>query len=252
MKIVVVGGTGFIGSKVVANLLERGHEAVAASPDTGVNTFTGEGVADAFRGADVVVDVTNAPSWEDQAVLDFFVTSTRNQLAAEEAAGVKHHVALSIVGADQEPDSGYLRAKVAQEKLIKDSGRPYTILRSTQFFEFVRGIADASADGDTIRLTNALFQPIAGDDVAAFVTDTALAPAANHVLEIGGPEAIPLDGLARRALARDGDLREVITDPDARYYGAKVKERSLTPGPDARLGRVTFDDWLTRRDSVPS
>jgi uncharacterized protein YbjT (DUF2867 family) len=245
MKIVVIGGTGMIGSKVVANLTERGHEAVAASPNTGVNTLTGEGLADAVRGADVVLDVTNAPSWEDQAVLDFFVTSTTNQLAAEEEAGVGHHVALSIVGADREPDSGYLRAKVAQEKVIEESGRPYTILRSTQFFEFVRQVAEAGAEGDTIRLTNAHFQPIAADDVAAFVTETTLAPAANGVLEIGGPESIPLDELARRALTHDGDPRTVIADPDATYYGAKVKVGSLTPGPDARLGSIHFDDWLT-------
>jgi uncharacterized protein YbjT (DUF2867 family) len=245
MKIVVIGGNGMIGSKVVANLTQRGHEAVAASPNTGVNTLTGEGLADAVRGADVVLDVTNAPSWEDQAVLDFFVTSTTNQLAAEEEAGVGHHVALSIVGADREPDSGYLRAKVAQEKVIEESGRPYTILRSTQFFEFVRQVAEAGAEGDTIRLTNAHFQPIAADDVAAFVTETTLAPAANGVLEIGGPESIPLDELARRALTHDGDPRTVIADPDATYYGAKVKDRSLTPGPDARLGSIHFDDWLT-------
>ena len=245
MKIVVIGGTGMIGSKVVANLTERGHEAVAASPNTGVNTLTGEGLPEAVRGADVVLDVSNAPSWEDQAVLDFFVTSTKNQLAAEEAAGVGHHVALSIVGADREPDSGYLRAKVAQEKVIEESGRPYTILRSTQFFEFVRQVAEAGAEGDTIRLTNAHFQPIAADDVAAFVTETTLAPAANGVLEIGGPESIPLDELARRALTHDGDPRTVIADPDATYYGAKVKEGSLTPGPDARLGSIHFDDWLT-------
>jgi uncharacterized protein YbjT (DUF2867 family) len=251
MKIVVIGGTGMIGSKVVANLTERGHEAVPAAPSTGVDTLTGEGLAEAVRGADVVLDLTNSPSWEDQAVLDFFVTSTRNQLAAEEAAGVGHHVALSIVGADREPDSGYMRAKVAQEKVIEESGRPYTILRSTQFFEFVRGIAEAGADGDTIRLTNALFQPIAGDDVAAFVTETTLAPAANGVLEIGGPEPIALDELARRALTHDGDPRTVIADPDARYYGAKIQERSLTPGPDARLGSIHFDDWLTH-SIVPS
>ena len=250
MRIVVVGGTGMIGSKVIANLTQRGHEAVAASPTTGVNTITGDGLAEAVQGADVVLDVTNAPSWEDQAVLDFFVTSTRNQLAAEAAAGVGQHIALTIVGADREPDSGYLRAKVAQEKLIEDSGRPYTIVRATQFDEFVRGIAEAGADGDTIRLTNALFQPIAADDVAALVTETTLAPPANAILEIGGPDPIPLDELARRALAHDGDPRPVITDPDAAYYGAKVKERSLIPGPDARLGSIHFDDWLN--NTTPS
>jgi uncharacterized protein YbjT (DUF2867 family) len=251
MKIVVIGGTGMIGSKVVANLAERGHDAVAAAPNTGVNTITGEGLADALRGADVVLDVTNAPAWEDQAVLDFFVTSTKNQLAAEEAQHVGHHVALSIVGADREPDSGYLRAKVAQEKVIEESGRPYTILRSTQFCEFIRGIAEAGADGDTIRLTNALFQPIAANDVAMFLTETVVAPAANAIMEIGGPEAIPLDELARRALAHDGDPRSVVADPDARYFGAKVKDGSLTPGPDARLGSIHFDDWLAR-SVVPS
>lgn len=251
MKIVVVGGTGLIGSKVVANLRELGHESVAAAPDTGVNTITGEGLGVTFRGADVVVDVTNAPSWDDQAVLDFFVTSTRNQLAIEETEGVGHHVALSIVGADREPDSGYLRAKVAQEKVIEESGRPYTIVRSTQFCEFVRGIVEAGADGDTIRLTNALFQPIAADDVARFIAETALAPAAKTTTEIGGPEAIPLDELARRALAHDGDRRAVIADPDARYFGAKLKERSLIPGPGARLGGVHFDAWLAT-SSVPS
>ncbi len=251
MRIVVIGGTGMIGSKVVADLVGRGHDAVAASPNTGVDTITGEGLAEALRGADVVLDVTNAPSWEDQAVHDFFVRSTTNQLEAEAAERVGHHVALSIVGADREPDSGYLRAKVAQERVITESGRPYTILRSTQFFEFVRGIAEAGADGDTIRLTNALFQPIAADDVAAFVTETTLAPAANGVLEIGGPEPIALDELARRALTHDGDPRTVIADPDAPYYGAKVTEGSLTPGPDARLGSIHFDDWLAH-STVPS
>lgn len=246
MKIVVIGGTGMIGSKVVADLTERGHQAVAAAPNTGVNTLTGEGLEDALRGADVVLDVTNAPAWGDEEVLDFFVTSTRNQLRAEEAAGVGHHVALSIVGADREPDSGYLRAKVAQEELITGSGRPFTIVRSTQFFEFVRSIADAAADGDTVRLTNALFQPIAADDVARFLTDAVLAPPAGGVVEIGGPEAIPLDELGRRALAHDGDTRTVVTDPDAQYFGATVQERSLIPGPGARLSEVSFDDWLAR------
>ena len=244
MKIVVIGGTGMIGSKVMAQLAERGHEAVAAAPNTGVNTITGEGLADVMRGADVIADVTNAPSWEEQAVLDFFVTSTRNQLAAEADAGVAHHVALSIVGADAEPESGYLRAKVAQEAVIGESGQPYTVVRSTQFCEFVRGIVEAGADGDTVRLTDALFQPIAADDVATLFTDTVLSPAANATVEIGGPQAIPLDELGRRTLKHDGDTRTVVTDPDARYFGARVKERSLTPGPAARLGTVRFDDWL--------
>lgn len=249
MKIVVLGGTGMIGSKVIANLTERGHEAVAASPDTGVNTVTGEGVADALRGADVVVDVTNSPSWDEQAVRHFFVTSTGNQLAAEEAGGVGHHVVLSIVGADQEPESGYLRAKVAQENVVKESGRPYTIVRSTQFCEFVRSIAEAGAEGDIIRLTNAYFQPIAADDVARLLTEAIVAPPANATIEIGGPEAIPLDELARRTLAHDGDPRTVVTDPEAPYFGAKVGERALTPGADARLGEVRFDDWLA--NNVP-
>jgi uncharacterized protein YbjT (DUF2867 family) len=244
MRVVVIGGTGMIGSKVVADLQARGHEAVAASPATGVDTLTGQGLAEALQGADVVLDVTNAPAWGDQEVHDFFVTSTRHQLAAEEAAGVGHHVALSIVGADREPDSGYLRAKVAQEELIRSSGRPHTIVRSTQFFEFVRAIADAATDGDTVRLTDALFQPIAADEVARFVTDAVLAPAADAVVEIGGPEPIALDELARRALAHDGDPRTVVGDPDAGYFGAKVREGSLTPGADARLGEIRFDDWL--------
>ena len=250
MKIVVIGGTGLIGSKVMAQLTERGHEAVAAAPNTGVNTITGEGLAEVMKEVDVVADVTNAPSWEDQAVLDFFVTSTRNQLAAERDAGVAHHVALSIVGADAEPDSGYLRAKVAQETVIRESGQPYTIVRSTQFCEFVRGIVEAGADNDTIRLTDAFFQPIAADDVATLFTDTILTPAANAIVEIGGPEAIPLDELGRRTLKHDGDTRTVTTDPDARYFGARVQERSLTPGPDARLGTTRFDDWLAN-STVP-
>jgi uncharacterized protein YbjT (DUF2867 family) len=244
MRVVVIGGTGMIGSKVVADLQARGHEAVAAAPATGVNTLTGEGLAEVLQGADVVLDVTNAPAWGDQEVHDFFVTSTRNQLAAEEAAGVGHHVALSIVGADREPGSGYLRAKVAQEELIRSSGRPYTIVRSTQFFEFVRAIADAATDGDTVRLTDALFQPIAADDVARFVTDSVLAPAADAVLEIGGPEPVALDELARRALAHDGDHRTVVGDPQAQYFGATVQDGSLTPGPGARLSAIRFDDWL--------
>jgi len=246
MKIVVMGGTGMIGTKVIANLRALGHDAVAASPDTGVNTITGEGLTAALRGADVVLDVTNSPSWDDRAVLDFFVTSTGNQLAAEEVDGTGHHVVMSIVGADREPDSGYLRAKVAQEKVVQESGRPYTVVRSTQFCEFVRGITEAGADGDVIRLTHALFQPIAADDVARLVTDVVLAPPLNGVVEIGGPETIPLDELGRRTLARDGDPRIVVVDPDAPYFGAKVQERSLITGPGARLGEIHFDDWLSR------
>jgi uncharacterized protein YbjT (DUF2867 family) len=250
MKIVVIGGTGMIGSKVMAQLTERGHEAVAAAPNTGVNTITGEGLVDVMKGADVVADVTNAPSWEDQAVLDFFVTSTRNQLAAEQEAGVAHHVALSIVGADAEPESGYLRAKVAQETVIEESGQPFTIVRSTQFCEFVRGIVEAGAAGDTVRLTDALFQPIAADDVATLFTDTLLTTPGNVCVEIGGPEALPLDELGRRTLTHDGDARAVVTDAHARYFGAEVKERSLIPGAGARLGVIRFDDWLAQ-STVP-
>lgn len=244
MKIIVIGGTGLIGSKLIANFTAQGHDAVAAAPSTGVDTITGAGLAQAAAGADIFVDVTNAPSWEDQAVLDFFTTSTTNQLAAEREAGVKRHVALSIVGADLEPDSGYLRAKVAQEKVIQQSGMPYTIVRSTQFHEFVRGIAEAGAQGDTIHLTGALFQPIAADDVARLLSQIATDPTADGVVEIGGPEAISLVELGRRALAHDHDARKVIADADARYFGTKVQERSLVPGAGARLGAIRFDDWL--------
>ncbi|MFJ9389196.1 SDR family oxidoreductase [Nocardioides sp. NPDC101246] len=244
MRIIVIGGTGMIGSKVVADLTERGHEAVAASPNTGVNTITGEGLAEAFEGADVVLDVTNSPSWEPQAVMDFFVSSTTNQLAAEKEAGVGHHVALSIVGADREQDSAYMRAKVAQEKVITDSGQPYTIVRSTQFHEFVRAIVEQGVDGDVIRLTDSLFQPIAADDVAAFVTDATLEPAANGIVEIGGPDSIPLADLGRRALDHEGDSRAIVADANALYYGARVAEDSLTTGPDARIGKVSYDAWL--------
>ena len=250
MKVVVIGGTGMIGSQVVGRLSEQGHEAIAASPNTGVNTISGDGLADALRGADVVVDVTNAPSWEDQAVLDFFLTSTRNQLAAEAAGGVGHHVALSIVGADREPDSGYLRAKVAQENLIRESGQPFSVVRSTQFCGFIRGIAEAGAEGDTVRLTTALFQPIAAVDVSAFLTDAAVGAPTNAIVEMGGPEPEPLNELARRALAHDGDSRTVVGNPEAEYFGAKVKERSLIPGPGARLSDIRFDDWLTRAAST--
>lgn len=246
MKIVVIGGTGLIGSRLLDRLAEQGHEAVAAAPSTGVDTITGEGLDRVAEGADIFVDVTNAPSWEDQAVLDFFTISTTNQLAAEQKAGVTRHVALSIVGADQEPDSGYLRAKVAQERVITESGMPYTIVRSTQFHEFIRGIAEAGAQGDTIHLTEALFQPIAAEDVAALLSQITTDPTVNGIVEIGGPEVISLDELGRRALAHDHDPRTVVADPDARYFGTKVQERSLVPGPGARLGRISFDDWLDR------
>src|SRR5215813_10934774 len=245
MKIVVIGGTGLIGSKLVANLAERGHEAVPASPDTGVNTLTGEGLAEVLAGAAAVVDVSNSPSFEDAAVLKFFETSTANLLAAEAAAGVGHHVALSIVGSDRAPDSGYLRAKVAQENLIKASGIPYTILRSTQFFEFVGGIVKSGAEGDVVRLSPALFQPIASDDVVANLAELTLAPPLNGTVEVAGPEACPMDKFARKFLAASGDQRKVIADVHWRYFGTELNDRSLTPGDRPRLGVIRFDDWLS-------
>lgn len=244
MKIVVIGGTGLIGSKLVTSLNERGHEAMAAAPSTGVDSITGEGLAAAMEGADVVIDVANAPSWEDQAVLDFFQTSTRNLLAAEAAAGVGHHVALSIVGCERLPENGYFRAKVAQEALIKASAIPYTLLRATQFFEFIGGIAQAATVGSEVRLSPALIQPLASADVAAVLVDVALAAPANGTLEVAGPEAMPLDELARRFLRLTGDARKVIPDVHARYFGAELDDRSLTPGNAARLGRTRFEDWL--------
>lgn len=244
MKIVVIGGTGLIGSKLVTSLNERGHEAMAAAPSTGVNSITREGLAAAMEGADVVVDVANAPSWEDQAVLEFFQTSTRNLLAAEAAAGVGHHVALSIVGCERLPENGYFRAKVAQEALIKASAIPYTLLRATQFFEFVGGIAQAATVGGEVRLSPALIQPLASVDVAAALVDVALAAPANRTLEVAGPEAMPLDELVRRFLRLTGDARKVIPDVHARYFGAELDDRSLTPRNAARLGRTRFEDWL--------
>ncbi|MDW9410011.1 SDR family oxidoreductase (plasmid) [Sinorhizobium meliloti] len=247
MKIVVIGGTGLIGSKLVQNLRERGHDVLAAAPNTGVNTITREGLAGALDGADVVVDVANAPVWEDKAVLDFFETSGRNLLAAEAAAGVRHHVALSIVGSERLPDNGYFRAKVAQENLIKASGIPYSILRATQFFEFVGGIAQAAAVGDEIRLSPALIQPIASDDVAAALAEVAVAPPVNGTLEVAGPEAIPLDELVRRFLRSTEDPRKVLPDVHARYFGAVLDDQSLTPGKNPRLGAIRFEDWLGRQ-----
>ena len=244
MKIVVIGGTGLIGSKLVKNLRERGHDVLAAAPNTGVNTITREGLAEAMDGAEIVVDVANAPVWEDKAVLEFFETSGRNLLAAEAAAGVRHHVALSIVGSERLPDNGYFRAKIAQENLIKASGMPYTILRATQFFEFVGGIAQsADVDGE-IRLSPALFQPIASDDVAAALTDVALAPPINGTVEVAGPEAVPLDELVRRFLKAKHDTRKVVPDVHARYFGAVLNDQSLTPGDKPRLGTIHFEDWL--------
>ncbi|MDX0513462.1 NmrA family transcriptional regulator [Sinorhizobium medicae] len=247
MKIVVIGGTGLIGSKLVGNLRERGHEVLAAAPNTGVNTITREGLAEALSGADVVVDVANAPVWEDKAVLDFFETSGRNLLAAEAAAGVRHHIALSIVGSERLPDNGYFRAKVAQENLIKASGIPYTILRATQFFEFVGGIAQSATAGQEIRLSPALIQPIASDDVAAALADVAVALAVNGTIEIAGPEAIPLDELVRRFLRATEDQRKVLPDVHARYFGAVLDDQSLTPGDNPRIGAIRFEDWLGRQ-----
>lgn len=247
MKIVVIGGTGLIGSKLVQSLRERGHDALAASPKTGVNTITREGLAQAIDGAAVVVDVANAPVWEDKAVLDFFETSGRNLLAAEAAAGVRHHVALSIVGSERLPDNGYFRAKVAQESLIKASGIPHTILRATQFFEFVGGIAQSATVGGEIRLSPALIQPIASDDVVAALAEIALAPPVDGTLEVAGPEAIPLDELVRRFLQATKDTRKVVPDIHARYFGDVLNDQSLTPGQNPRVGAIRFEDWLDRQ-----
>jgi uncharacterized protein YbjT (DUF2867 family) len=246
MKIVVIGGTGRIGSKTVSILRQGGHEVVAASPQGGINTITGEGLKEAVAGAQVVVDLANSPSFEDQAVLKFFETSGRNLLAAETAAGVKHHVALSIVGTDRTPDNSYFRAKVAQEKLIKDSGIPYTIIRATQFMEFLGAIAASGADGNTVRISPGLFQPIAADDVAVFVAEVALAAPRNGIIEIAGPEQAPFDEIVARYLKAVGDPRKVVRDPEARYFGGRVEERSLVPLGEARLGRIGLDEWLRR------
>src|ERR1700757_1659178 len=243
MKIVVIGGTGLIGSKVVERLKQKGHEALAAAPNTGVNTITGDGLKEAIAGAQVVVDLANSPSFEDKAVLEFFETSERNLLPVEAAAGVRHHVALSIVGTDRS-DNGYFRAKVAQEKLIAPSGIPYTIIRSTQFMEFLGGIAAASADGNVVRLSPGLFQPIASDDVAANVAEVALAAPRNGIVEIAGPERAPFNEIVARYLKALGDPREVVRDPEARYYGGRVEERSLVPLGEARLGRIGLDEWF--------
>src|SRR5262245_5927473 len=246
MKIVVIGGTGLIGSKTVPILRQGGHEAVAASPDTGVNTITGQGLKEVMAGTQVVIDLSNSPSWEDKAVLAFFETSGRNLLAAEAAAGVRHHVAVSIVGTDRTPDNGYFRAKVAQEKLIEASGIPYTIIRSTQFLEFLRGIADSGTNESTVRLSPGLFQPIAADDVAAFVAEAALGAPRNGIIEIAGPERAPFDEIVARYLKAVGDPRTVVRDPEARYYGGRVEERSLVPLGEARLGHIGLDEWLRR------
>ncbi|MGH9815481.1 MAG: SDR family oxidoreductase [Candidatus Acidiferrales bacterium] len=246
MKIVVIGGSGLIGSKLVAKLREHGHEAVAASPNSGVNSVTGEGLAEALKGASVVVDVSNSPSFEDAAVMKFFETSTRNLLAYEAAAGVGHHVALSVVGTERLSESGYFRAKIAQEKLIKESSIPYSIVHATQFFEFLKGLGDISFDGDKVRLPPVLFQPMAADDVASAVGRIAVGQPVNGTVEIAGPEQFRLDELVRRRLAALSDTREVVADPNAPYSGAKVSLRTLLPDNNARLGETRFETWLAQ------
>jgi uncharacterized protein YbjT (DUF2867 family) len=244
MKIVVIGGTGLIGSKLVNKLRDQGQEVVAASPTSGVNSVTGEGLADALKAASVVVDVTNSPSWEDAAVLKFFQTSTHNLLESEAAAGVRHHVALSVVGTDRLLESGFFRAKNAQENLIKASSIPYSIVRATQFFEFVGKIADTSTEGNKVRLPPALIQPMAADDVASALVGIAMGPPVNGTVEVGGPDQFRLGELIRRYLAARKDPREVISDPHGRYYGIAVSERTLVPEDNARLGLTRFEDWL--------
>jgi len=246
MKIVVIGGTGLIGTKLVHKLRQIGHEVVAASPSSGVNTITGEGLAIALAGAQVVVDVANSPSWEDKAVLDFFETSGRNLLAAEAAAGVGHHIALSVVGTERLLASGYFRAKMAQENLIKASPVPYTIVRATQFFEFVGGIAQSATDGQTVRLSPALVQPIVSDDVAAALAEVTLGAPLNGTVELAGPEPIRLDELVRQFLSAHRDPRKVTTDVHAHYFGIELNDQSLTPGNNARIGPTRFEDWLSR------
>jgi uncharacterized protein YbjT (DUF2867 family) len=243
MEIVVIGGTGLIGSKLVACLKEEDHEAIAASPDTGINTLTGEGLAEVLEGASVVVDVSNSPSFEDEAVMDFFTTSTTNLLAAAAEAGVRHYVALSVVGADRVPESGYLRAKVAQEELIDGASIPYTVIRATQFFEFVKRIADEATDGDVVRLPHVLFQPIAADDVATAMCEVSQRAPADGTVEIGGPEQFRFDEFIRDGLAAMGDDRTVVADPNARYFAAVLQERSLVPEKAVHLGEIRFHDW---------
>jgi uncharacterized protein YbjT (DUF2867 family) len=245
MKIVVIGGTGLIGSKVVADLAGQGHEAVVAAPSTGVDTMTGDGLADALAGAQVVVDVSNSPSFEDAAVLDFFETSTHNILDAEATAGVGHHVALSVVGSERLPDSGYMRAKVAQEKLIAGASIPYTIVHATQFFEFARRMADEATEGDTVRVPPVLVQPMAADDVAAAVAEVALAAPRNGTVEVGGPEPLAFEDFIRDRLRAAGDERSVVADPEALYFGARLAERTLVPSDDAGLAGTHYADWLS-------
>ncbi|OAP36576.1 NmrA family transcriptional regulator [Sinorhizobium glycinis] len=246
MKIVVIGGTGLIGSKTVERLRKKGHDVLAASPNSGVDTITGTGLAEALAGARVVLDLANSPSFEDNAVLEFFRTAGRNLLSAGAAAGVEHHVALSIVGTERLQGSGYMRAKMAQEELIKSSGIPYTIVHSTQFFEFMDGIAQAATIGQTVHLSSAYVQPIASDDVADVMADVALASPANGTIEIGGPEKVRLNEIVARLLAAKNDARQVVADPHARYFGVELKDESLVPGSNARLGRIRFNDWLSQ------
>jgi uncharacterized protein YbjT (DUF2867 family) len=246
MKVVVIGGSGLIGKKLVTILRKKGHEVLAASPSSGVNSLTGEGLDQALAGANVCVDVTNAPSWEDAAVMTFFDTSTRTLLAAEKVAGVGHHVALSVVGADRMPDSGYMRAKVNQEKLIKAGGVPYSIVRATQFFEFLGGIADSGAKGDTVRLSTAPMQPLAADDVAAGVADVAVGAPLNAIVELAGPEKLSIAEFVSRFMAASGDKRKVIADPQATYYGAVMGSLGIAPGANPRLGPTRFEEWFGR------
>ena len=250
MKIVVIGGTGLIGSKTVAILRRGSQEVVAAAPQNGINTITGEGLKEAMAGTQVVIDLANSPSLDDKAVLEFFETSGRNLFAAETAAGVRHHVMLSIVGTDRTPDNGYFRAKVAQEKLVEASGVPYTIIRSTQFLESLGGIAASAADGNIVRISPGLFQPIAADEVAATVADVALASPRNGIVEIAGPERAPFNEIVARYLKAVGDPREVVGDPEARYFGGRVEERSLVPSGEVRLGRIGLDEWLRRSQAA--
>ncbi len=252
MKLVIIGGTGLIGSKLVTALREHGHEAVPASPDTGVNTLTGAGLAEALQGASVVVDVSNSPSFEEKAVMEFFTTSTRNLLKYAGAAGVSHYVALSVVGTERIPDSPYLRAKNAQETLIKGGGIPYSIVHATQFFEFIKRIADEATDGTTVRLPQVLIQPMAADDVAKAVGRTAVGAPLNGTVEVAGPQQFRFDELIRQGLAARNDRREVVVDPHARYFGAELGERSLIPAGDARLGEIRFDVWLNQSVRVAS
>lgn len=247
MKVVVIGGTGLIGSKLVGKLTEHGHEAVAAAPSTGVDTLTGKGLAEVLQGASVVVDVCNAPSFEDEPVMNFFRTSTANLLQAEAEAGVGHHVALSVVGTERLSTSGYMRAKQTQEELIRTSGIPYSIVHATQFFEFLKGIADSATDGDTVRLAPVKIQPIHSDDVAEAVGRTAVGSPVNDVVEVAGPDAFQLDQLIREQLAAQDDPRTVVTDPHAPYFGAELEENTLIPGPDAHIAATRLTDWLAQQ-----